>query len=465
MLFNSIEFVVLVLVTMLLYYPAKTRSLQVPLLILASFIFYGSHEPWLLLLLIFSVVINAFTSWKLLKVEQTKARFWAVFGVAINLSVLGFFKYAGLFANSLGLEQGFAEFLYSIPLPIGISFFTFQGISLVADTLLDKKREKEPTTEVPPFWQHLFDTTFYVAFFPQLVAGPIVKANYFLPQIKAKRFGDIDWEYCFRTLTLGYFLKMVVADNLKDWTFWLEFPYFVSRSSVDLVTMLFGYSMQIFADFAGYSLIAIGVAALFGYQLPTNFNFPYVAISFSDFWRRWHISLSSWLRDYLYLPLGGNRKGTARTYLNLFIVMFLGGLWHGAAWSYALWGTFHGVALAMERLVRNLVSVPNHVLVLFLRRCVVFSFATFAWLFFKLTAIEHVFAYVKSLRDNVRVSPDLPLVYYIALFSSPVIVYHLIYLWKNESLKRLLEPIAFGVMLFLLLFHSGTAGAFIYFQF
>ena len=163
-----------------------------------------------------------------------------------------------------------------------------------------KKSENTESTIVHSnVGKHWIDTIFYVSFFPQLVAGPIVKANEFMPQIKKKFFGGVDWQYCFRHLVLGYFLKMVVADNLKDWTYWIEYPFFLTKSSVDLVVMLFGYSMQIFADFAGYSLIAIGVAGLFGYMLPQNFNFPYIADSFSDFWRRWHISLSTWLRDYL----------------------------------------------------------------------------------------------------------------------------------------------------------------------
>lgn len=171
--------------------------------------------------------------------------------------------------------------------------------------------------------KHAEMVLFFKAFFPQLVSGPIVKAHDFLPQIKPKMFKAVRWEYCFRKLILGYFLKMVIADNLKDHTFTIAYPYFENMSSLTLVVLLFGYSIQIFADFAGYSLIASGLASLLGYQFPINFNFPYVSSSFSDFWRRWHISLSSFLRDYLYIPLGGNRHGVTRTYLNLLLTYII----------------------------------------------------------------------------------------------------------------------------------------------
>ncbi|MEQ8682884.1 MAG: MBOAT family O-acyltransferase, partial [Cyclobacteriaceae bacterium] len=222
-----------------------------------------------------------------------------------------------------------SDFLIAIPLPIGISFFTFQGISL----LVDAYRNRAGTSDqirVLPFWKLLFHTSLYISLFPQLVAGPIVKAHDFYPQIRTKYLSGIQWNYVFQHVVTGYFLKMVVADNLKDFTGELVWPSFERFSSVELLVYLFGYSMQIFADFAGYSLIAIGISGLFGYIIPQNFNFPYVASGFSDFWKRWHISLSTFLKEYLYIPLGGNRKGRVRTYLNLMIVMALGGLWHGA---------------------------------------------------------------------------------------------------------------------------------------
>ena len=465
MLFNSLPFILLVVVTLLLYYLPIARSWQVLILTVSSFVFYGSHEPWLLLLLITSVSINAMTSWMVVRGDPKHQRFWAGLGVVANLAILAFFKYAGFFANTFSLQGGVADFLYTIPLPVGISFFTFQGISLLLDTIAESPDSQSDSIVQDKLKDHFLFTVFYVSFFPQLVAGPIVKANEFLPQIKPKWLKDIDWNYCFRKLVTGYFLKMVIADNLKDSTFWIEFPYFLSRSSIDLLAMLFGYSMQIFADFAGYSLIALGVAGLFGYRLPDNFMFPYISTSFSEFWRRWHISLSSWLREYLYFPLGGSRKSPWRTYFNLFVVMFLGGLWHGAAWSYAIWGTAHGVALAVERSLKNWVSPPNNRLFTSLKMLFVFSFVTLTWLFFKLPQIDHVVAYLQAIVSNVAKKPNIATLYYLVIFSLPVVFYHFHYLWKNEKIKKHCEPILLGCMLFCLLFNSGSPGAFIYFQF
>ena len=198
-------------------------------------------------LLIASVTINAVTSWMVVRGDPGNKRIWAVAGVVANLLILGSFKYAGFFANTLSLEGGLADFLYKIPLPIGISFFTFQGISLLMDTFAEESDSDERTESIvqQKLKDHFLFTVFYISFFPQLVAGPIVKANEFLPQIKPKWLKEIDWNYCFRKLVVGYFLKMVIADNLKDSTFWITYPYFLSRSTVDLAAMLFGFSMQI----------------------------------------------------------------------------------------------------------------------------------------------------------------------------------------------------------------------------
>ena len=370
MLFNSIEFVIFVILTSVFYYTTVLKPLQRIILIIASFVFYTSNQPVLLLLLLLSIAVNTITSYFVYRVKPTSKTLVAGLGVTSNLAILTFFKYSPLFGRTLFQDSSsVGEFLVSIPLPIGISFFTFQGITLLVDTL--RTEEHLTTFNLPQktFWEHALDTCLYIGFFPQLVAGPIVKAHDFIPQIVPKYFKDIDWTYCFQHLVTGYFFKMVVADNLKDFTFWISYPAFESLGSTTLLVMLYGYSMQIFADFAGYSLIAIGVAGLFGYRLPVNFNFPYIACSFSEFWQRWHISLSSFLKEYLYFPLGGNRKGRLRTYANLMIVMLLGGLWHGAAWSYMVWGGFHGLALAIERFFSDRVSLPDSFLIRVIKLC------------------------------------------------------------------------------------------------
>lgn len=343
MLFNSFPFIFLVLITLFFYYNKRFIRYQIYILIISSFIFYAYGQPFLLLLLIISASINAVTSY--LVYYEGKAnlkKIYAIVGVVFNIFILSAFKYSpffGIMINNFFSFESIGEFLIAIPLPIGISFYAFQGISLVVDLYKNKEKNSDSNFKISKnFVEHYIKTIFFISFFPQLVAGPVLKANHFYPQIVTKFFKEINFESTIKILILGYFLKMVIADNLKDQTFWMTYPYFEAYSSITLITLLFGYSIQIFADFAGYSLIAIGIAKLFGYELPQNFNFPYISKSFSEFWTRWHISLSSWLKEYLYIPLGGNKRGTIMTYTNVAIVMLLGGFWHGAAWSYMVWG-------------------------------------------------------------------------------------------------------------------------------
>lgn len=502
MLFTSFEFFVLVSLTFFLYYLPPLRNVQVPLLILASFLFYAWSSPALLLLLVASILLNVLTSFKVARSDTKRSRLiWACSGVAVNLCVLGLFKYAGLFTsffvNLFGIaptpEEGLIHLLLTLPLPVGISFYTFQGISLVVDVLRqqdselkNKQLQEKYYVQIAPF-QYLLNTSFFLAFFPQLVAGPIVKANDFFPQIGAKYYAQIQWHLVFRALVTGYFLKMVVADNLKDYTFWITYPYYQSLGTITNLSLLFGYSMQIFADFAGYSLIAIGIAAAFGYKLPENFNFPYISRSIAEFWRRWHISLSTWLKSYLYIPLGGNRKGNFRTYINLIIVMALGGLWHGAAWSYAVWGLFHGVGLAIERFLelggnsRNSADHPRPAWQQFILDAIqvftVFSFVSLGWLLFKLPRFEQAVDFVVTLFKNTNVGLQLIYIVPVFIFSLPVLLYHLPhfpgfrqYFTENlmatkSRLRTLTIDVGFGLMLVLLLLNAGSSTAFIYFQF
>jgi alginate O-acetyltransferase complex protein AlgI len=472
MLFNSFEFVALVLITFVIYYLPIARKIQVPILIAASLFFYGYTNPKLLILFLISVIINVTTSYLVVHGQPEKRKLYATVGVIVNLLILAFFKYSPLFGRTFfppGHTVG--EFLAYVPLPIGISFFTFEGISLVVDAYKGRNIPEYRSLVAKSVTRHAINTTFFVAFFPHLVAGPILKAHDFIPQIKEKYFRAIDWTYCYKALVTGYFLKMVIADQLNHHTFWIQYPYFETHSSFVLLTLLFGYSIQIFADFAGYSLIAIGVAALFGYRLMQNFNYPYISTSFSEFWRRWHISLSTFLKEYLYIPLGGNRKGNARTYFNLMITMVLGGLWHGAAWSYAVWGLFHGVALALERLWRDQYPAPAHPSVLrqIISGTLVFSLVTLAWLLFKLTDFEHVIKYIQAIFSNTDYSSYMAIVVYIMLYSTPVVLYHFYYLYRvnnpGHALTLRAEPYVYGLMFFMIITNSGIGTDFIYFQF
>jgi alginate O-acetyltransferase complex protein AlgI len=467
MLFNSFEFCLFLLVTFVLYYLPFLRRFQVHILIIASFVFYASHTPWLMFLLLLSIVINAVMSAQVMIAKSMgRKKLLAGIGIALNLAVLVSFKYGPLLSRTFHLQQySFGELLISLPLPIGISFFTFQGISLMVDVF--RQKEGDPHYIKPASWsQYLLDTAFFKAFFPQLVSGPIMKAHDFYFQIGPKSFRGINWESAFSTLTVGFFLKMVIADNLKDLTFWLAYPYFLKFSTATLLTLLFGYSMQIFADFAGYSLIAIGLGRLFGYELMTNFNMPYLSQSLSEFWRRWHISLSTWLRDYLYFPLGGSRKGTLRTYANLMIVMALGGLWHGAAWSYAVWGVYHGTGLCIERLCGNQRHVDQNQRFSFIRMSLVFAFVTIGWLFFKLPNFTHVIEFVKTCSTNLFAPDDINLITYTLVYSAPVILYHaLSQLPVAEPVRQRARAWLYATCLFFLLLNSGSPGTFIYFQF
>jgi len=453
-------------VTFALHYAMRTARLQVAVLVAASLFFYAWEAPRILGVFLCSWLVTGLTSHAALTAtDRRRARAFATAGVAVNLGLLAFFKYKFLFVHPQPGAQAATpgQWLLLAPLPIGISFYTFHGISLLVDVfrghaaMADAERRSRS--------RYLADTLLYLSFFPQLIAGPIIKAKDFYPQVQAKRLADIDVAACFRLLVLGYFLKSVVADNLSDQTYWIAYPYFESKSSIELWLLLVGYSAQIFADFAGYSLIAIGLARLLGYRLPDNFNFPYVASSISDFWRRWHISLSSWLRDYLYIPLGGSHKGEVRTYANLMIVMLLGGLWHGAAWSFAVWGLWHGIGLAIERpwlAVRFMRSA--HPAALAPRMAGVFAFVTLGWLFFKLQDFGQAYGYLRAMFTNPAAGTSATAALLIVLYASAVALYHAASLLRPRLGRRTLDA-GYGVMLFLVVTSSGSPTPFIYFQF
>jgi len=473
MLFNSFSFILLLLITFSLYYIPLLRKFQIPILILSSFVFYAYYKPILLILFVVSILLNTSSSYFVLNSKnQNKRKLIAGIAIGLNLLLLAFFKYSPLLANSfreeLGLTVSWSQFFLTIPLPIGISFYTFEGISLLVDVLRNNDALKEKKVS---FTSHLVNTSFFISFFPHLIAGPILKAHDFYPQMKTKFFSEIEWEKITKYLIMGYFLKMVVADNLNELTANITFPYFLGYSSWNLLLLLFGYSMQIFADFAGYSSIAIGLGLLFGYNLPQNFNFPYISKSFAEFWTRWHISLSTWLKEYLYFPLGGNRNGKIRTYLNLFIVMLLGGFWHGAGWSYAIWGTAHGAFLALERLLKDRIRLKETMLLQVVNTIVVFVVVTFLWLLFKLPNFDQVIEFLKTLANNSGMKfvisyKEVNLV----ILSSFVVFYHIYYLLlKSEKIEKRLnygfQQAVYGFLLFLIIVNSGDQSAFIYFQF
>jgi D-alanyl-lipoteichoic acid acyltransferase DltB (MBOAT superfamily) len=347
MLFPTLDFGLFFLVVFALAWALRGQPAgRKWLLIAASYFFYGYWDWRFCFLLAASSTGNYVAGRWLASTDDDRTRRWIVgLAVAANLIVLGYFKYYGFFIASLndlmfdlGLEREL-PFL-EIILPVGISFFTFQGISYIVDVY----------RRVIPATRSLTDLLLYISFFPQLVAGPIVRAQVFLPQIQAPPDPTRIYAVLGTLLILvGLFKKVVIANYLAtemvDIVFYDPFFY----GPVDLLLAVYGYAVQIYCDFSAYSDIAIGVALLLGFRFQKNFNQPYRARSIQEFWRRWHISLSSWLRDYLYIPLGGNRRGRLRTDINLMTTMLLGGVWHGAAWTFIFWGLIHGTALVAER--------------------------------------------------------------------------------------------------------------------
>ena len=319
------------------------------------FFYYKSSGVYFILLLISTLLDFGLGHYIYHAKDQTRRRFFLILSLASNLGMLLYFKYTNFLIGSWNDIVGSNFAMTDIFLPVGISFFTFQTLSYSIDVY---RGSLVPVTEevkdVKSFFQRLMDFAFFVSFFPQLVAGPIVRAADFLPQIHKKP--SLNNEQLSQALFLimgGLFKKAVISDyisiNFVDRVF--ENP--ALYSGFDNLLATYGYAIQIYCDFSGYSDMAIGLALLMGFHLPENFRRPYQAISLQDFWRRWHISLSTWLRDYLYISLGGNRRGKIRTYINLMITMLLGGLWHGASWVYIIWGGLHGVGLAIERFMHR----------------------------------------------------------------------------------------------------------------
>jgi alginate O-acetyltransferase complex protein AlgI len=514
-LFNSWEFLILLVATFALYYVPWSRghhgkAWQVMVALVASVVFYGWEDPKLIALLAISCVGNSIATGRIIqhKVagDEAKVMHWTRLAVIMNLALLGIFKYLPFMIGMLPfLPPNWVDAVKAIPLPIGISFYTFHGISMIVDVARGEVTREGGAlvsggSKSGRFAKGVRDIGFYLLFFPQLVAGPIVKAKEFWPQIAAKRIEDIPWKLVIRTLITGYFLKIFVADNLSEQTVSLTLGAnsLAATGPINLLSLLYCYTFQIFADFAGYSLIAIGLAAMFGYRFPINFNFPYLSTSITEFWKRWHMSLSGWLRDYLYIPLGGNRKGAGRTYLNLFLVMFLGGLWHGAEWKFAIWGSLHGLALALERLCggnsrilsfklwmkepkdganANSLSPSKihnptfNIAVTSVKWFVTFHLVTVLWLTFLMPDMASIAAFFKGVFSG-RTGFSGPPIFSLLFYGSAVVLYH-VWGWLQEHRAQLshrlanstLEPVIHGVMLFLILTNPGAPRGFIYFQF
>lgn len=500
MIFNSYTFIAFFIIVLILHHlnfswKAKKRNL-----LLASYVFYAAWNPPFILLLWLSTVVDFFVGKALYK-EANKRRKKLLLVVSLigNLGMLCFFKYGGFLlenfvtlVNAIGVNYHPAK--PNIILPAGISFYTFTTLCYTIDMY---RKESKPV-------ESLLDFSLFVTFFPHLVAGPIVRPPQLVPQFaepkQATREGLMQGLFL---ISMGLFMKVVLADVMLAASADTVFNSPAKLLGVDAWMGVLAFSGQIFFDFAGYSVCAVGAAMCLGFWLPQNFRYPYAAIGFSDFWRRWHITLSAWLRDYLYIPLGGNRKGEFRTHVNLMITMLLGGLWHGASWTFVVWGALHGIYLSVERLLKpkdtatilptgerastiTLVepvvikqasfapafmqnkSIKNFILALF-----TFFLVNVTWVFFRAQDFTTAWRLLGSMfggaKDGIAVLPTIG-IYKVAVVVTLMFFSH--WFLRNTSVLQVAQKmkwwavsLVWAAMLILLILSQESSGSFIYFQF
>ena len=475
MLFNSLTFLAFIVIVFLVYPRLRLRQQNLFLLV-ASYVFYGWWDWRFSVLLLTSTVVDFLVGQRLLMTDSQKHRKYLLFiSIAVNLGILGFFKYFNFFIESAASVLSAIGFEPHMPvlkviLPIGISFYTFRTLTYTIDIY---RRKLTPT-------DNLVDYALFTSFFPQILAGPIERAANLLPQISAPR--QVTRAKVLTGLNLiliGYFKKVAIADTLAPIVGKI-FDAPEAMSSGQLLTGMYAYTFQIYGDFSGYTDIARGIACILGFESMVNFNAPYLSRNITEFWRRWHISLSTWFRDYLYVPLGGNRLGPARTYANLFITMLLCGLWHGAAWTFVLWGGIHGLCLMGHRMSLGGKKVdlawPQTLpgwSACFLKVFLTFHLVAFAWVLFRATSLESALVYFEGLfRFQSLTGFSIPVLFAGAL----LIALDMVQTWTGSETwlterqgGRVTRYAVAQVMLVSVLIatiaHMNTATPFIYFQF
>lgn len=478
MLFNSIEFAIFLPLVFVLYWfiTNKNLAIQNALLLTASYFFYACWDWRFLFLLMFSTLLDYFTGLKMQDAEsQKQKRFWFWLSVVINLGFLGVFKYYNFFAasfaeavSSFGLQVN--TWTLNIILPVGISFYTFHGLSYVIDIYKDRINAE----------RNFVDYAVFVSFFPLLVAGPIERATHLLPQIKKARvFHYAKAVDGLRQILWGLFKKIVIADNCA------QFANEIFNNSADLSgsTLVLGavfFTFQIYGDFSGYSDIALGTARLFGIELLRNFAFPYFSRDIAEFWRRWHISLSSWFRDYVYVPLGGSKGGSWMRMRNTVIIFLISGFWHGANWTFIVWGAINALFIMPSILMK---TNRNHLEIVaqgknlptvkeFFQMAVTFFMAVFAWIFFRAENLDHAIQYLNGVFSrSLFTTPSIRPYYLIVLISLFMIVEWIgreqQYAISNVGLKWK-KPIRYAMyyaILVTIFWFAGKEQQFIYFQF
>jgi alginate O-acetyltransferase complex protein AlgI len=473
MLFNSLTFIVFFTVVVTLYWSIRSWNARKNLLVTASYIFYGAWNPPFAALLFSTTAMDFWLGRRIAKAKgHYSRRVWLVASVCMNLSMLGFFKYGNFLLENFQWLLARIGIIYQPPhldilLPVGISFYTFHSLSYTLDIY---RGVLKPT-------KSLRDFVLAVSFFPQLVAGPIVRAGDFLPQLVTPpglRLGQFLWGLLL--MTLGLFEKIVLADTMLAGSADRIFGYGGPLVALDSWMGVIAFAGQIFFDFAGYSTCAIGAALCLGFHLKDNFRFPYAAIGFSDFWRRWHISLSTFLRDYLYIPLGGNRVGWTRAAINLVIVMFLGGLWHGAAWTFVVWGLLHGFYLVIEHTLRALVGErawTENFAVKLLLGLITYGAICLAWVFFRASDFTVAMRMLSGMfgghpnGDAILATREMLQIGIVTFF---MILVHWSLRDSNVEtavtrLPRWVVTAAWALMACAIILTQGNSNAFIYFQF
>jgi D-alanyl-lipoteichoic acid acyltransferase DltB (MBOAT superfamily) len=475
MLFNTLEFGIFFVAVFGIYALLPSFRWQNYFLLAASYFFYACWDYRFLALIFISTTVDFFVGRLLSETaSQPRRKFILFWSILFNLGFLGFFKYYNFFAHNLqallgtiGLSTSMTSL--NIILPVGISFYTFQSMSYTLDIY---RGAMQPT-------KRFSDFALNVAFFPHMVAGPIQRANSLLQQICAPRQMTREtFSEGFYLILWGLFKKVVIADNLVL----IVDPIFAQTghyTATQVLTGMLAFAFQIYGDFSGYSDMARGTALMMGFRLMVNFNLPYFAVNPQDFWRRWHISLSTWLRDYLYVSLGGNRRGEARTYANLMLTMVLGGLWHGAAWTYVLWGVYHGLLLSLHRLLRTLFpgepafaqSPAGQAVWKWARIGFMFVLTLYGWLIFRATSFHQLWSMTGAL-FSLTLDPSIVwLITKILLYCSLLLLVELFQLRKNnlDLVRQSPVPVQVGFYLacfYLIVLLGGFyAQSFIYFQF
>ncbi len=476
MLFNSLAFAVFIVVFYNGYlHLQRTKTWQNVWLLLGSYVFYGWWDWRFLSLLWISTAVDFFVGRRLARSDDPRVRKrWMILSLCTNLGILGLFKYFDFFTESFAEIAGSVGWqvdalTLGLVLPVGISFYTFQTLSYTIDIY---RRRLEPTDD-------LLDFAVYVAFFPQLVAGPIERASHFLPQVaKARTIAPGQIEGGLWLIVWGLFKKVVIADNVAGVANTV-FNGYGDYQGLDLLIGALAFTVQIYGDFSGYSDIARGLAKLMGFELMVNFALPYFSRTPSEFWRRWHISLSSWLRDYLYISLGGNRGGRYKTYRNLSLTMLLGGLWHGAAWNFVLWGAFHGLILCLYRPLeirkrkadKGPGPLPLRVGKAFGGWLIFFTLTVIGWVLFRAESvpqIQHFLTHMWSFDDSKSTADMATTLGWCAL---PLVVAQIVQYTRHDLLAPIRGPWIWRAALCALLaaalplFAPGESVEFIYFQF